>query len=204
MATATVKKAPPLDESLYTEAESFKKAAAQVATAKPETLIDNLAFARDAVKRLDQDYKDRTAKIAEKLAPFEADRSVLKSAFESAEKKFEERLLEIFKEKKTLPAETDNGVRLTVALLDRLGLREGWAWSGGNFAVYAGDPEADDYFYIGNKYIKPLAECIDWKAVEKDLAANAALIAADEPPKYRTDFAQVTKKVSLRPKLPEV
>lgn len=203
MAKTAEAKPTVLDASLYVEAKAFKAGAALADKAKPETLIDSLAMVRDAARRLEVDYKDRTEKLKEKLAPFDAERRNLKKVFEGAEEKFEGRLLEMLKDKQELPAETNNGVRLTIALLSRIGLIDGAFLDIESLAYFVpGNPHGPDL--IDKKYLKPLADCIDWKAVEKDMLVNAALKDAGEPPKYDVGFAQVTQQVSLRPKLPEV
>lgn len=204
MAKTAVAKPTVLDDSLYAEAKAFRAATGKAKGAHPEALIDNLAMVRDAGRRLELDYKERTEKIKEKLAPFDADKKALKKVFDEADEAFSNRLLDLLKAKEELPAETSNGTRLTIALLNRIVLREGYAWA--SELVFNTNPTSDfgDYSRIPSKYIKPLNECIDWKAVEKDITANAALVEAGEPPKYDVGFAEVTQQISLRPKLPEV
>lgn len=184
------------DESLYAEAQQLNKRTSREDLTTP-TLIESLAFSRDAVRRLDDEYKDHIKPYKEAMKPFEADRSALKKVFEGASAKFEERLLAVFKRDKSLPEETNNGVRLTVALLPRLGVKKGYAWMEGATGVLVPTPnptKKGEATLIEQKYLLPLDQCIDWKAVQ------AAQEAGEELPEWVDQFDQV----SFRTKLPEV
>lgn len=205
-----------LDGALYDETSAFARLASKVGELVPAALLNSLATCRDALRRLDVDYKERmekaTAKIPEalrnELASIDADRKGLKTAMEKAEKVFAARMVEIKEAGGDLPSETDDGVKLTIVQMHSLGLKDGLAWT------YDGDI-ADSHFLILQtingermpipmKYIKPPSECIDWKAVEADKAKNELLVQAGEPEKYPLDFVKDNVKLSLRTKLPDM
>lgn len=187
------------DASLYDEAQSLNKRAGRD-DLTTGTLIDSLAFARDAEKRLDEEYKDLVQPFKDSMKPFEADRKALGLVFKGAAEKFESKLLDVFKKNKSLPEETNNGVRLTVALLPRLGMRKdlGWgkAFTGleANFQNATGPEQRHTGIKIDAKFILPLDQCIDWKAIQQLQKEG------EELPAWVEQFDQV----SLRTKLPEV
>lgn len=174
------------DESLYAEAQQFNKRAGRDDLTTP-TLIESLAFSRDAVRRLDEEYKEHIKPFKDSMKPYETDRSALKKVFEGAAEKFEERLLSIFKKQKSLPEETNNGVRLTVALLPRLGLAADVVWDAVRFNSKSGHIYPEDF-------LLPPEQCIDWKKVQ------AAKEAGEELPPWIEQF----NAISFRTKLPEV
>lgn len=185
------------DASLYDEAQQLNKRTSRE-DLTTGTLIDSLAFSRDAVKRLDEEFDDHVAEYKEAMKPYEVDRKALKAVFEGAAKKFEERLLSIFKKQKSLPEETNNGVRLTVALLPRLGLKKGILWGDtardGDVVGVAVQDDECVIDMIPMDFLLPLDQCIDWKAVQ------ALQKEGKELPPWVEQFDQI----SLRTKLPEV
>ena len=201
-----------LDKELYDEAEQFKTAAGKVDKSPIQKVIDNLGMVRDAIKRLDENYKSKVEKLKAKIAPFDADKKAIKVTLDAAEAAFNKRIVDDLNEGKAIPEETDAGTRLTIVYLNRIVLAAEYqlTHSGHIGAVEAIpgmnvlSPDGKDHQVIPLKYFKPLADCIDWAAVEKDIKANNALIEAGEPAKYHTAFAAITKQVSLRPALAEV
>jgi hypothetical protein len=215
-APATEPEAKVLEPELYDEATAFEKSAAKVDELPVPKLVNRLAQVRDALRRLDVDYKARIEKIATKLLPFATQRDRIKKAMEAAEKKFAARLTKIKADGGDLPSETDEGVKLTIVTTHGFELKQYLAWAAEGYdaddlrVLHAIDLSPDDgqrtvtKTAIKLKYIKPLAECIDWKAVEADKEKNELLVQAGEQPKYDLWFAKITDKLSLRTKLPEV
>lgn len=154
-----------------------------------DTLIDSLAFTRDATRRLKQEYDTRTKGIKQRLKPFDDAKRGLQKQLDAAEEHFEGDLLKTLQDHKELPAETKNGVRLTVAMLPRLGIAKEFA----EHTPYDVTLDTQECFEI-EPFLLPLAQCIDWKKVESHIEAGGEM----------PSFAVKTEVVSLRTKLPDV
>lgn len=153
-----------------------------------DVVIDSLAFARDATRRLKQEYDNRTKGIKQRLKPFDDAKRGLQKQLDAAEEHFEGDLLKALQDHKELPAETKNGVRLTVAMLPRLGLVDEVKDMMTIHAITDRHFGADIAFYL-----RPLADCIDWAKVSASIEAGEEL-----------RFVAKTEVVSLRTKLPDV
>lgn len=154
-----------------------------------EATVDSLAFARDAQRRLKVEYDADTKTIKAKLKPFDNDRRDLNRSLVECEEHFEKLLLKTLGEGRELPAETKNGVRLSVTLLPRLGIAQKLA----EYSPYDARLDEQDCREM-EPFFLPLAQCIDWEKVK------AHIEAGNEVP----SFAEHHKVVSLRTKLPDV
>ena len=184
------------DASLYDEAQSLNKRTSRE-DLTTNTLIESLAFSRDAVNRLETEFDEHVKEFKDAMKPYEADRKALKAVFEGAAAKFEERLLAVLKRDKNLPKETNNGVQLIIAMLPRIGLNRKLMLP----TLFKGIKLIDGTLTedkkgqtIDPKFLLPVDKWIDWKAVQE------AQKAGEELPAWVEQFTQV----SLRTKLPEV
>lgn len=184
------------DASLYDEAQQLNKRTSRE-DLTTNTLIESLAFSRDAVRRLDEEFDEHVGEFKEAMKPYEVDRKALKAVFEGAASKFEERLVAILRRDKNLPSETNNGVRLTIAMLARISLHKVLMLPQTFKGVKLIDgtlTEDKKGVTIEPRFLLPVEQWIDWKAVQ------AAAKAGEELPLWVDQFNQV----SLRTTLPEV
>ena len=186
-----------LSEDLHRDADDLPKAAKKtldvdgvIREGRADTAIDLLALSRDAIRRLDVEYKSKVKPINDQLSPYTIERNTIRKAIENVESAMADALLAELRNQRQLPEETKQGTKLSLVMR----------------------PVAQivDAHKLPPEFMLPIEQCVDTAKVLEALKAekviNDALAAAGEPARASRfkGVAVLGNNVILTTRLPEI